>query len=93
MLGMQIMTMGGSTYRVGPSPVGNRVRVARESGHRVAGTVSVLSFVEDFASVELVSDGQTLRLLCTHASGSRLRTGPVVEVVPHDVSDAAAVGG
>lgn len=93
MLGMQITTMAGSTYRVGPSPVGNRVRIVRESDHPVGGAVGALSFVEDFACVELVSDGQALRLICTHASGRRFRTGPVVEVVPQDVSDAAAIGG
>ncbi len=90
MMGMRVTTAGGSTYLVGPSRRANYVRVARVSDHVVAGTIGPLSFAEDYVEVELVSDGTHLRLRCTHETGSRFRTSPIVEVVPESEPDAAA---
>ena len=80
LVGMRITTAGGSTYLVGPSSRVNYVRVARVSGHAVLGTAGPETFAEDFLTVELVSDGAALRMLCTHESGSRFRTSPVLQV-------------
>lgn len=85
---MRVTTAGGSTYLVGPSARENYVRVARLSDHAVAGTVGPVSFAEDYVAVELVSDGHGLRLHCTHESGSRFRTSPIVEVVHESLAPA-----
>lgn len=87
---MRVTTAGGSTYLVGPSVRDNYVRVARLSDHAVAGTVGPVSFAEDYVEVELVSDGHNLRLCCTHESGSRFRTSPIVEVVQESLAAAPA---
>lgn len=80
MVGMRITTAGGSTYLVGPSSRVNYVRVARVSSHAVVGTTGPETFAEDFLAVEIVSDGAALRMLCTHESGSRFRTSPILQV-------------
>lgn len=90
MLGMRVTTAGGSTYLVGPSTRANYVRVARVSDHVVAGTIGPLSFAEDYVEVELVSDGTHLRLRCTHESGSRFRTSPILEVVHESLATTSA---
>lgn len=77
---MRITTAGGSTYLVGPSSRANFVRLARVSGHAVVGTVGPGTFAEDFLRVEFVSDGAALRMLCTHESGSRFRTSPILRI-------------
>lgn len=77
---MRITTAGGSTYLVGPSRRTNFVRVARVSDHAVVGTGDLGTFAEDFLSVEFVSDGAALRMLCTHENGSRFRTSPIQQV-------------
>lgn len=87
---MRVTTAGGSTYLVGPSSRENYVRVARLSDHAVAGTVGPVSFAEDYLEVELVSDGHNLRLRCTHESGSRFRTSPIVEVVQESLAATPA---
>lgn len=90
MLGMRVTTAGGSTYLVGPSPRLNHVRVARVSDHAVRGTAGPDTFAEDFVEVELISDGQALRLRCTHESGSRFRTSPIVEIAHESLAAAPA---
>ena len=77
---MRITTAGGSTYLVGPSGRASFVRVARVSDHAVLGTAGPETFAEDFLTVEFVSDGAALRMLCTHQSGSRFRTSPILQI-------------
>lgn len=90
MVGMRVTTAGGSVYLVGPSKRRNHVRVARVSDHAVAGTLGPISFAEEYVAVELVSDGAALRMRCTHASGTRFRTSPIVEVVHESLSSTPA---
>lgn len=80
---MQVTTIRGSTYVIGPSPRRNYVQVARLSDHAVSakGRQGRRSFAEDFVHVEVVSDGAHLRLMCTRESGRHLRTSPIAEVV------------
>lgn len=89
-MAMRVTTAGGSTYLVGPSMRATYVRVARVSDHAVAGTAGPVSFAEDYVEVELVSDGHHLRLRCTHESGSRFRTSPIVEVAHESLTAAPA---
>ncbi len=79
---MQITTIRGSTYVIGPSPRRNYVQVERLSDHAVSsrGRRGRQSFSEDFVHVEVVSDGAHLRLMCTRESGRHLRTSPIAEV-------------
>ena len=79
---MQVTTIRGSTYVIGPSPRRHYVQVARLSDHAVSskGRPGRQSFSEDFVHVEVVSDGAHLRLMCTRESGRHLRTSPIAEV-------------
>ena len=87
---MRVRTAGGSTYLIGPSPHRYGVRVARVSDHAVGGTIGPATFAEEFASVELVSEGGALRLRCTHASGTQFATSPIVHVTHETVAAATA---
>lgn len=80
---MQVTTIRGSTYVIGPSSRRHYVQVARMSDHAVStpGRTGRHSFAEDFAHVEVVSDGEHLRLVCTGEGGRNLRTSPIVDMV------------
>lgn len=82
---MQVTTIRGSTYVIGPSPRRHYVQVARLSDHAVSTMERPQrgrqSFAEDFVQVEVVSDGAHLRLMCTRENGRHLRTSPIAEVV------------
>ena len=80
---MQVRTLQGSTYAIGPSRRPNYVQVSRVSDHAVStpGRGGRHSFAEDFSHVEVISDGTNLRLLCTRDGGRHLRTSPIVGVV------------
>lgn len=90
MVGMRITTAGGSVYLVGPSRRSHFIRVARVSDHAVAGTLGPVSFAEEYVSVELVSDGAALRMRCTHESGSRFHTSPIVQVAHESLASTPA---
>lgn len=81
---MQVTTIRGSTYVIGPSLRRHYVQVARLSDHDVSTNGHPQrgrrSFEEDFVHVEVVSDGAHLRLMCTRESGRHLRTSPIAEV-------------
>lgn len=81
---MQVTTIRGSTYVIGPSSRRHYVQVARVSDHAVSAAggrgARRHSFAEDFVHVEVVSDGAHLRLMCTGENGRHLRTSPIAEV-------------
>lgn len=86
---LRITTAGGSTYIVGPGRLG-QVRVRRLSDHVVRGTVGPLAFEEEFARVELVSDGTGLRLQCTAHDGTTFQTSVIREVLPYIAAHATS---
>lgn len=85
-----VTTERGSTYVVGATADGERVRVARMSGHVVRGTAGPTTFVDDFSHVELVPTLGGLSLECTTIDGQRFRTSTVVAVRDADVPQQAS---
>lgn len=86
-----VTTERGSTYVVGATSDGARVRVARMSGHVVRGTAGPTTFVDDFSRVELVpTPGGMICLECTTTDGQRFRTSAVVAVRGADVPQQAS---
>lgn len=85
-----LTTRRGSTYVVGTTPDGTRIRVARVSGHPVRGTLGPNTFAHDFDRVELVPGPEGLRLECTTADGQRFRTSLIVNVGHQDLGARSA---
>lgn len=85
-----ITTERGSTYIVGASADGDRVRVARMSAHPVGGTLGPDTFVEEFAHVELTPTVGGLCLECTTLDGQRLRTSPILTIRSEDLPHRAS---
>lgn len=80
----RVQTMRDSTYLVGRSPNGARVRVARISTHPLSGTDGPVAFADDFDVVDFVPHPEGLRLRCRQIGGSGFTTSPIVAVTDEE---------